>query len=103
MLNTLNSNFGYNKIFPGVYISEWKHTEKTGKKMTQAQLGNTKWLGKKRKKESIDKMRQTVISLYGDNRKIILQYDLQGNFIKEYPSISSTKKSGFTISAVSEV
>lgn len=62
-------------------------------KMSKSRKGQRLWLGKKHKESSKKKM-----SLSAKNRKkepaskIILQFDIEGNFIKEWKNITSAAK-----------
>lgn len=67
-------------------------------------LGSRHNLGRKHSEETKEKIRKNKIGIchnYNENlRKPILQFDLNGNFIKEYPSINSTKLDGFDESCI---
>lgn len=72
-----------------------KHTEEAKKKMSDKKKGKTYRLNYKHTQESIEKIKVTR------RNKPVGQYDKDGNLIKEYPSILSTKLDGFHIGHVS--
>ena len=60
-----------------------KHTEETKKKMSESHKGNTALLGHIHTEETKKKMSES-----SKNKKSIIQYDLKGNFICKYDSIT---------------
>lgn len=54
LFKTQNSNFGYNICSGGLVNT---HSEETRKKISLANIGNKKWLGKKHKEETKEKMK----------------------------------------------
>jgi hypothetical protein len=63
-----------------------KHSEETKQKMSKAKIGIP------RSEETKQKMRKSKSKEHAFKfRKPILQYDLQGNFVKEYDSYTSAK------------
>lgn len=65
------------------------HSEETKKKMSKKLIGNQRWLCKTHSKETKEKM---SISSKGKNSKKIIQYNLDGTFIKEWNSITEASK-----------
>lgn len=67
-----------------------KHSEETKNKMRMAALGKSK---SETHKENMRKNRLPIIEgVKQSNSKSIFQFDLQKNFIKEWPSITEAKK-----------
>jgi len=64
-----------------------KHTEDTIKKMSESHKGNTAMLGHKHTKETKKKMSES-----STNKKSVIQYDLEGNFICRYNSMGEAAK-----------
>jgi len=101
MLNVHNREIGYN-IKPTHPDNKPKNiSEETRQKQRLSQLGKIrdrsavektriKLLGKSRPKEVMEKIVATRIK--NNNYKKILQYDLNGNFIKEWRSAGEIKK-----------
>lgn len=73
---TTNHNFGYNLTNGGDGIVGYKHSEETKKKLSESHKGEKHW---KFNKEN-----------YGGD--IILQFDLDFNFIQEWPSMSEIER-----------
>lgn len=74
-----------------------KHTEEARKKMSEAAKGNQHCLGIKHSEETRKKMSEAVKGRYKGiyNTKLsksVLQYDIDGNFIKEWPSMAEIER-----------
>ena len=116
MLNTHNPNYGYNiaptnpnrklyklnseKLLKVSNAGKRKMSEETKKKIGNKMMGNKRALGMKWKRESTEKAITTKASRSNKQRNPVLQFDLSGNFIKEFPSICSTKKEGFRVKEI---
>lgn len=77
--------YGYNSNEGGGANKGLKHSDETKKKMSESRKGKTPMLGKKHSTETKNK-----IGLKGEkhpNIKPVLQFDLDGNFIKEWSFI----------------
>jgi len=79
-----------------------KRTPNTKKKMSEAKLNKpSNFKGKKHSEESKTKMREAKIGKPSNRPKTpIIQYDLDGKFIKEWDSITSLINSPFSPHAV---
>jgi len=116
ILNTHNSKYGYNiaatnpnrrlyklnseRLLKVSNAGKRKMSEETKKKIGDKMIGNTRALGLKRSKESVIKGLITKANMFNKQRKPVLQFDLFGNFIKEFPSTTSTKKEGFRVKEI---
>ncbi len=87
MLDTQNKERGYNIITPALGWKGGKHTEESKKKIGLASKGNKYACGTKGR----------------TNLRPVVQYDKQGNIIREYPFLNNVKEYGFSKSAVCRV
>lgn len=71
-----SSEFGYNLTSGGDGISGYKHTEETKRKLSESHSGEAHW-----------KFGKTNVG-----GEAILQFDLDFNFIKEWPSMSEISR-----------
>ena len=70
-----------------------KRSEETKLKMREAKLGKpSNFKGRKHTTKTKQKMSKNMKGKPSNPKKPILQYDLEGNFIKEWDSLSSIKK-----------
>ena len=83
----LKNKTPWNKGKHGIY------SEETLKKMSESLKGKTAyWTGKHRSKESRIKMSESLKIKMAPYRKQVSQYNLNGNFIKEYDCIKDAVK-----------
>ncbi len=103
----------WNKGLEGVYSEETKKKmgeKNKNKKQSQETISkrNKKNIGKKRTKEFSDKLSQERMGennpMYGKYKNILLQYDLNGIFIKEWNGISTAiRELGIKTSGISKI
>ena len=85
--NSNNKKFGYNLTSGGDGVAGYVYTEQARRNLSLSKMGenNPNW-GKSASVETRKKMSEVRKGHRPYNNKIILQYDLQGNFIKEWES-----------------
>ena len=64
-----------------------KHSEETKKKMSLSHIGKQKCLGYRHTEETKEKHRQLMLGKKNPRSKTIIQYDLDGKFIKTYETM----------------
>lgn len=77
LFRTDNHEFGYNLTKGGDGIAGYKHTEESKKKMSESHKGEKHW---------------NYGNYNNSTSSVILQYDLDFNFIKEWPSMSEIER-----------
>lgn len=105
LFNVLNPSIGYNKASNIIDTSGYKWSEESRKKLSNSKKGtkihpNTLAALIHANKNRIYKKKEKVKKDKIDTRIKVLQYDIDGKFIKEYPSFASTHRDGFCIPAI---
>lgn len=83
---------GYNCSMGGESADGYKMPIETKEKISRANSGvNSYWFGKKKSKESIQKISEKHIN-HPSCSKEVNQYDLKGNYIATYPSLNEVTR-----------
>ena len=101
LYNSDNSNYGYNiqhggNISCGVHSEETKAKQsKAAKEMWKRKGFKEEWISKRvgKKKSKDCKKKQSIAAMNRtDNKRQVLQYDLDGNFIKKYKGMREAER-----------
>lgn len=104
--NTTNELYGYNMLKGGGITSLTeltkykirikaigrKHSQETKHKMSIAHIGKQKCLGYKHNEATRQKHRELMLGTKNHKAKAVIQYDLEGNFIKRYSYMEEIKQ-----------
>jgi len=104
LIGTMTSDNLIREALNDAEIMFIKTMKENGYRMLNMTDGGSGSYGYKHSKETIDKLKELGTGSNSGMAKPVLQYDLNGNFLKEFPAIASAAKEvGVSVSSITQV